>query len=168
MIRDCLSYYKVPGHGATSGVVNSRDCGIFRLCSILARLFSCQNSKRHKAFIFLSLISFSGWGRGLGAGPMKKFCATEKPPTGDRLAVVLVFDAAAIDFPTDPQGVHERGNNSFILKRGEWCGNGSRGLCRKGAVMMIIMRIYQANPIDGAVSMKSQNRGLCTHTIISP
>jgi hypothetical protein len=44
------------------------------------------------------------------------------------------------------------------------------GLCRKGVVMMIIMRIYRANLIDGAASVKSQNRGLTyvrTHTIIS-
>jgi len=33
--------------------------------------------------------------------------------------------------------------------------------------MMIIMRIYQTDPIDGAASVKSQNRGLFTHTIIS-
>lgn len=32
-------------------------------------------------------------------------------------------------------------------------------LCRKGAVMTIIMRIYQVDPIDGVVSVKSQNRG---------
>jgi hypothetical protein len=33
---------------------------------------------------------------------------------------------------------------------------------------MIIMRIYQANPIDGAASVKLQNRGLHTYTSISP
>lgn len=32
-------------------------------------------------------------------------------------------------------------------------------LCRKGVVMTIIMRIYQAGPIDGVVSVKQQNRG---------
>ena len=66
------------------------------ICSILA---SFQNSKLEKTqSFFLSFFDFFIFILDEDAGPMRKFCATEKPPTGDRLsrtAVVLVCHTAA-------------------------------------------------------------------------